>query len=80
VRVLQEFDDFLEFDLGLVSTRDIRESHFRRISGEELRLGLSEGERFAAACLQLTQQEDPEPEDDHPREGRDEESCDPYRR
>ena len=60
LRILEELDDLLELDLGLVGAGDVGEGDLRRVAGEELGLGLPEGEGAAAAGLELAQEEEPQ--------------------
>ena len=60
LRVLQELDDLLQLDLGLVGPGHVGERDLRRVAREQLRLGLAERERAAPARLQLPEQEEPE--------------------
>ena len=66
LRVLQELDDLLELDLGLVGPGHVGEGDLRRVAREQLGLGLAEREGAAAARLQLAEQEEPEAEDHDP--------------
>ena len=66
LRVLEELDDLLQLDLGLVGAGHVGEGDLGRVAREQLRLRLAEGERPAAAGLELAQQEEPEAEDHDP--------------
>ena len=51
LRVLEELDDLLQLDLGLVRAGDVGERDLRRVAREQLRLGLAERERrLPPAC------------------------------
>ena len=76
LRVLQELDDLLQLDLGLVGAGHVGEGDLGRVAGEQFRLRLPERERAAAAGLELAQQEEPEPEDDDPGQRRDDDRGD----
>ena len=71
-RILEELDDLLKLLLGLVAPGHVCERHLRRVTGEELRLGLAETEGPRAAALHLAEEEDPEPDDEEPGEDADE--------
>ena len=51
LRVLQEFDDLLQFCLGLVRAGHVGERDLRRVTGQQPRLRLAELECFRAARL-----------------------------
>ncbi len=76
LRILQELDDLLQLDLGLVGTGHVGEGDLGRVAGEQLGLGLPEGEGAVAAGLQLAEQEEPETEDHDPRQRRDDDRGD----
>jgi hypothetical protein len=63
LRVLQEFDDFLQLELCLVASGDIGESDLGRVTRQQLRLRLAEGERLGPAGLHLPENQDPEPDE-----------------
>ena len=64
--ILQELDDFLELDFGLVGAGNVRERDLRSIAREQLGLGFTEREGPAAAGLELAQEEEPESQNDDP--------------
>src|SRR5258706_610808 len=58
LRVLEELDDLFQLVLGLVDAGDVREGDLVVVLAEQLRLGLAEAHRLAAACLQLAHEAD----------------------
>ncbi len=67
MRVLEEFDDFLQFFLGFFNTRDIFESDFLLLRTEQAGAGFSEAQGLVAAGLHLANHEDPEQRDEDER-------------
>ena len=57
LRIFQELNDFLEFFLGFVGTRDVLKGGFLLLRGKQTRAGLAEAQGFIAAGLHLTHQE-----------------------
>ena len=70
-RILQELDDLLQVLLRLVGAGHIRERDLGSVTAEQLGLRLSETERTGAARLHLAEEEEPETDDQDPREHRD---------
>ena len=64
LRVLQERDDLFELVLRLLDARDVVEGDALLVLVEETRARLAEAHRLAAACLHLSDEEDPEPDQD----------------
>jgi len=68
LRILQELDDLLKLVLGLIAARHVRERHLGRVATEETRFRLPETEGPRAAGLHLSEHEQPQPDDQHPRQ------------
>src|SRR5450759_5720023 len=68
LRILQELNDLLELDLGLVRAGDVIERHLGRVAGEQLGLGFSEAECLCSPGLHRAKQEEPDSEDEEVRE------------
>src|SRR5690606_2577047 len=66
--ILQELDDLLQLVLRLVCARDVLEGDLRGIRRQQLRLRLPELERLGATGLHLSDDEDPEGDDEEPGE------------
>ena len=60
LRVLEELDDLLELDLGLLDARDVLERHLLLRRGQELRPRLAEGEGLVPAGLHLPHDHEPD--------------------
>ena len=71
MRVLQKFDDFLEFLLGLVDAGDILECDAAGLFGQQPRARLAEPHGLAAARLHLAHEENPDADQQQHREPRD---------
>ena len=70
LRVLQEFDDFLQFALGLIDAGDILERHPPLLLRQHPRAGLAEAHGPAAARLHLAHEEHPDADQQQHREPR----------
>jgi hypothetical protein len=68
LRLLQEFDDLLQFLLGLLHPGDILEGHRRLVAGEHAGPALAEGHRLIVGALRLPQHEEDQPDDDQSRQ------------
>src|SRR5207247_10496859 len=66
----QELDDLLQLLLGLVHPGHVLEGDLLLLRGQELGLGLAEGEGLVAPALHLPHEEDPESDEED--EGRQE--------
>ena len=60
LRVLEELDDLLELDLGLLDAGDVLERHLLLRRGQQLRAGLAEGEGLVPAGLHLPHDHEPD--------------------
>ncbi len=68
LRILQELDDLLQLDLGLVGTGNVGEGDLGGVAGEDLGLRLAEREGPVAARLELPEEEPPEQDHADPRQ------------
>src|SRR5690606_27992604 len=75
LRVLQEFDDFLQLDFGFVSSGNIGKRDFGRVTAQQFCLALAERERLVAASLHLAEQENPESDEQEIRQHGDEQAA-----
>ena len=72
VRVLQELHDLLQVALGLEHAGHVGEGDGGPVFHDHLGPALAEGEHAALARLHLAQDENPEPDEQQPRQGGDE--------
>ena len=72
VRILQEFHDFLQVALGFEHPRHVGEGDGRPVFDDHLGPALAEGEHAALSRLHLSQNENPEPDQQQPGQGGDE--------
>src|SRR5437588_27325 len=68
LRIFQKFDNFLEFFLGFIGSRDIFESSFFLLRRKQTRARLSEAERLISTGLHLAHQKEAEPDEEEERE------------
>ncbi len=68
LRILQERDDLFDLVLGLFDAGDVLERHAVLVIGEQLRLGLAEAHRLAAARLQLPHEQEEDPDEQQHRQ------------
>ena len=66
--ILEELDYLLQLRLGLVRPGHFREGRFGCITGQQLGLRAPELERAVASLLHLTEEEDPQTDQDDPRQ------------
>ena len=80
LRVLQKLDDLLQFNLRFISTGDVGKGDLGCITAQQLRFALAEGERLVSTGLHLPEQENPEADQQHVRQHRNEQTAEVWPR